>query len=303
MNDVKELLDKYNFKIERLSFNDNIRIVNTSEGKFVIKSKKNNDTRELFRYLKSKNFHNYLDYINDDQDNFMIFPYISDDIKVDKEEIAKDIILLISLLHSRTSFYKSFPIDEVKAFYEGKIEYISELEKYYENIRLMIEEQYFMAPSYYFLLRNISWIFHSLNSSKYFLDKWYEISKNKKNRRLCLIHGNLELDHIIGSEERFLISWDHARVDVPIYDLLGFYKKNFNEVSFYTLLNIYEEKSPLLPEERYLLFALMFIPEKIKFDKEEILNTKDAYYLIKYLTVTSQIISNYHPSNSNKKHD
>ena len=303
MNDVKELLDKYNFKIERLSFNDNIRIVNTSEGKFVIKSKKNNDTRELFRYLKSKNFHNYLDYINDDQDNFMIFPYISDDIKVDKEEIAKDIILLISLLHSRTSFYKSFPTDEVKAFYEEKIEYISELEKYYENIRLMIEEQYFMAPSYYFLLRNISWIFHSLNSSKYFLDKWYEISKNKKNRRLCLIHGNLELDHIIGSEERFLISWDHARVDVPIYDLLGFYKKNFNEVSFYTLLNIYEEKSPLLPEERYLLFALMFIPEKIKFDKEEILNTKDAYYLIKYLTVSSQIISNYHPSNSNKKHD
>lgn len=303
MNDVKELLDKYNFKIERLSFNDNIRIVNTSEGKFVIKSKKNNDTRELFRYLKSKNFHNYLDYINDDQDNFMIFPYISDDIKVDKEEIAKDIILLISLLHSRTSFYKSFPTDEVKAFYEEKIEYISELEKYYENIRLMIEEQYFMAPSYYFLLRNISWIFHSLNSSKYFLDKWYEISKNKKNRRLCLIHGNLELDHIIGSEERFLISWDHARVDVPIYDLLGFYKKNFNEVSFYTLLNIYEEKSPLLPEERYLLFALMFIPEKIKFDKEEILNTKDAYYLIKYLTVSSQIISNYHPSNSDKKND
>ena len=303
MNDVKELLDKYNFKIERLSFNDNIRIVNTSEGKFVIKSKKNNDTRELFRYLKSKNFHNYLDYINDDQDNFMIFPYISDDIKVDKEEIAKDIILLISLLHSRTSFYKSFPTDEVKAFYEEKIEYISELEKYYENIRLMIEEQYFMAPSYYFLLRNISWIFHSLNSSKYFLDKWYEISKNKKNRRLCLIHGNLELDHIIGSEERFLISWDHARVDVPIYDLLGFYKKKFNEVSFYTLLNIYEEKSPLLPEERYLLFALMFIPEKIKFDKEEILNTKDAYYLIKYLTVSSQIISNYHPSNSDKKND
>jgi len=50
--------------------------------------------------------------------------------------------------------------------------------------------------------------------------------------------------------------------DIPIYDLLHLYQGHFNETSFYTLFNIYEERSPLLFEERYLLFSLMFLPQK-----------------------------------------
>ena len=39
--------------------------------------------------------------------------------------------------------------------------------------------------------------------------------------------------------------------------------------------------------------------EPIKNDKEEIINTSNIYYLIKYLITSSEIISNYNSTNSN----
>lgn len=299
MNEIKDILSKYNLKIESLKLNNNIKIINTKDGKYVIKKKKSEDTRDLFKHLNSKNFNNYLDYINkDDNDNYLIFPYV-DTVTDEADIIATDMIITVSNLHARTLFYKNYPLYEVKTFYEEKINVIEELEKYYENLRMMFEEENFLPPSHYLLLRNISWIFYSLDSSKYFLNKWYEIEKEKKNKRVCLIHGNLELNHFIGNENKFLISWDNARNDSPVFDLVTFYKNNYKDISFYNIFKIYEERFPLLEEERYLLFLLLLIPDKLKLDKSEIINTKNVYYLIKYLTSSSDIISNYHSSYSN----
>jgi len=300
MNDIREAVSKYNFKIDGITYKDKVSIINTDNGKFVVKKKKNNDLRELFRYLKSKGFGGYLDYINDDEDGYQLYPFLNS-LPIDKEEQTKELIGLLAILHNKTSFYKSFSVDEIKEFYEHQIDLINDLERYYDNLRIGIEEQIFPSPSCYYLLRNISWVFHSLNSSKYFLGKWYEIVQNKKNKRLCLIHGNLDLDHFVGEEGKVLISWDNAHNDIPIYDLLHLYQGHFNETSFYTLFNIYEERSPLLFEERYLLFSLMFLPQKIKFDNEEIINTKNVYTMINYLKTSSEIISNYHTNNTDSK--
>ena len=302
MNELKEILNKYNLRIESLKLNNKIKIINTNSGKYVVKKRKNNDTRDLFKHLNSKNFHNYLDYINDDQDNFMIFPYV-ETVNTENSVLATDMIILVSSLHAKTSFYKAYPLYEVKTFYEEKTKEIEELEVYYNNLRLMIEEEKYPSPSNYFILRNISWIFHSIDSSKYFLNKWYQIEKEKKNKRVCLIHGNLDLSHFIESEEKFLISWDNAKNDSPVFDLIKFYKNNYKDVAFYNLFRIYEERYPLLPEERYLLFSLMFLPEKLKFDKEEVINTSNAYYMIKYLMTSSEIVSNYHSSNTNSQNN
>ena len=119
MNSVKDVLEKYNYRIDKLTLNNNIRIIDSPSGKFVVKKRKKKDTRELFRYLNSRGFDNYLDYINDDQDDFMIFPYI-DEVHDDRASRANDIILLDSLLHNKTAFYKSISSEEVKAFYEEK---------------------------------------------------------------------------------------------------------------------------------------------------------------------------------------
>ena len=144
-------------------------------------------------------------------------------------------------------------------------------------------------------------IFNSLNSSKYFLDKWYNTVKDKKNRRVCLIHGNLDFEHLLESDDKFLISWDKAHNDTPIKDLIDIYKKGYKYVSFYELFMLYEDISVLLPEEKYLLFSLILIPDKLNFRKSEILNMQEVYYLVKYLNTSIEIISNYHSSYANSQ--
>lgn len=300
MNDVRQLLNKYNFKLDKISLINNVKIVDTSNGKYVIKKKKNDDINELFRYLKSKGFHNYLSFINNSNDNYLIYPYING-IPLDVESKVKDIIVIIGQLHSKTSFYKVNSIDKIKEFYESQIKQIESLVKYYNDLRFMIEEQSFISPSNYYLLRNISWIFNSLNSSKYFLDKWYNTFKGKKNRRVCLIHGNLDFEHLLESDDKFLISWDKAHNDTPIKDLIDIYKKGYKYVSFYELFMLYEDISVLLPEEKYLLFSLILIPDKLNFRKSEILNMQEVYYLVKYLNTSNEIISNYHSCYANSQ--
>ena len=100
MNEIKDILSKYNLKIESLKLNNNIKIINTKDGKYVIKKKKSEDTRDLFKHLNSKNFNNYLDYINkDDNDNYLIFPYV-DTVTDEADIIATDMIITVSNLHA-----------------------------------------------------------------------------------------------------------------------------------------------------------------------------------------------------------
>lgn len=302
MNDLKILFQKYNYRIKKISVIGNVTIIDSEDGKYVIKKMNNKDIKEIFRYLKSKSFNNYVDCINDIDDNYLIFPYLDNNIRDDSSK-AKDLINLMAILHSKTYFYKSFRIDEIKKTYEEKIEELNNLEKYYEKLKTKAELETFISPSNYYLLRNISWIFHSINSSKFFLDKWYNIVKDKKNIRICMTHGNLELDHLIDSDNKLLISWDNAKNDSLVSDIIIFYKKYYNKLPFYELLNLYNSYFNINSDELYFLFCLMLFPEKIVFDNNEVLNMKKVFNLIDYLQTSSDIISKYHPSNTDRKHD
>ena len=291
-----------NNNIKKVTLSNNVKIIDTDNGTYVYKkSNYIEKQQELFKYLKSKNFNNYLDYLYN-QDNFVVYPYIDGLVKSEDEK-ANDLIELIALLHSKTEFYKSYPLDDIKKFYEEKTKYISYLDKYYDDKRVLFEEEEYPSPSHYYFLNNCSWIFHSLNSSKYFLDDWYTKIKEVKTKRECLIHNNLELDHLLESENKYLISWDKSKNDSPIYDLIGFYKKNYNNISFYELLETYENIFPLVPEEKSLLFSLMLLPEKIDSSDIEIINTKNIFNVILYLKESNRIISKYHPSNTNSQNN
>ena len=301
MSNIRNILEKYNYKPKKIGLEKSINIIETQDDKFIIKKKSNNNTKDIFKYLRTKGFYNYLDSLNSDRnDEYLIFPYI-DSINNDISDKAKDLISLTALLHSKTYYYKSISLDEVKKIYEEKTDYLNELDKYYDELRAKMEEKQLMPPSNYYLLRNISWIFHSISSSKYFLDKWYDLIKNKKSIRIVLIHGNLELDHLLESNDKYITSWDNARNDSLVYDLINLYRKNFSEADFYNLFRLYEKFFPLEQYERYFLFSLMFEPTKIVLDNIDILNLNKCYYLIEYLKTSSDIVSNYHSENTNDK--
>lgn len=300
MNNLKEIKSNFGFKINKCKYCDNIRILDTDKGTFVAK-KNNRDKNDLFKYLQTKNFNNFLNFYDYNSD-YEIYPYINE-IELTDEERAIDIINLISILHNRTTFYKELDLDKIKELYEDLNNKLFYLTNYYDNLRIIFEDENYIAPSHYFLLRNISIVFRSIDDSKHFVDKWYESIKNKKNIRVVTIHNNLELNHLLKGEDTYLISWDNSSKASPIYDLLSLYKNSYQRIEFSSLFEIYNSKYPLTQEELYLLYALLLVPNKLDLQKSEIVNTKDVYLLTNYLIQTQEFVSKYNPEKTNKQTD
>lgn len=300
MNNLKEIKSNFGFKINKCKYCDNIRILDTDKGTFVAK-KNNRDKNDLFKYLQTKNFNNFLNFYDYNSD-YEIYPYINE-IELTDEERAIDIINLISILHNRTTFYKELDLDKIKELYEDLNNKLFYLTNYYDNLRIIFEDENYIAPSHYFLLRNISIVFRSIDDSKHFVDKWYESIKNKKNVRVVTIHNNLELNHLLKGEDTYLISWDNSSKASPIYDLLSLYKNSYQRIEFSSLFEIYNSKYPLTQEELYLLYALLLVPNKLDLQKSEIVNTKDVYLLTNYLIQTQEFVSKYNPEKANKQTD
>jgi len=298
MSNQFELLEKYNLKPSKYTLKKNIKIIDTAQGRFLIKNKKRYDKSNLYRYLQSRGFNYFVCEYNDlDRDDYEIYPYI-ESIELSDEQKSIDLIYLMSLLHNKTTFYKNVDLDDVKLIYEKYTQQIIYLNSYYHDLQDIIETHTFMSPSEYLLIRNISKIYMILKFAKSELDSWYELTIKKKKIRKAMIHNNLTLDHLIESDNPYLISWDNAKMDNPIYDFIFFYKSNFLKLNFDNLMAIYESKFPLLEEEKKLMFTLLSIPEKIEFSQNEFKNTVFVKRIISYIDCTNDFISKQHSAYS-----
>ncbi len=290
MNDIHSLLKKYGLVINELEKKGRVVIVGTSDKKYVVKQK-NESNSNLFPYLYSRSF-NYFPHLynTDNLDKYDIFDYVND-ISMSDQEKGQDIIYLVGLLHSKTTFYQKIDVEDYKIVYEDLKNKILNLKNYYESLNNKIDDEIYMSPSQYLLVRNISKIYASLNYSNYELDSWYDIVKNKDSKRVVTLHNNLRLDHLINNH---LISWNKSIIDSPIYDIYHFYKNEYKNLDFLELLKLYEKKYPLLEDERRLLFILMSIPIKYEVESDEYSNTKKVTEILEYLYITDKVISPYY---------
>lgn len=298
MNEIRNLVGKYDFKVKKYYNRGKTKIIDTDKGKFVFKKKSTPTKEELYNYLSAKKFNNYIKPYNQLEDDYEIYPYVDDLIK-DTDDKALDIIYLISVLHNKTTFYKNFSLDEKNKIYEEHTKQLDYLTSYYDNIRWIIEQKNYPSPSNYLLLRNISLIYISIDSARYFLKQWYKLVKDKKTKRVSRIHGNLALNHLIESDNIYLISWDKSKIDIPVLDFYEFYKNDYLNINFIDLFSIYLSKYPLHEEEKYFLFFLMLTPEKLELNNSEIINTRYVYNLIDYLAKTNEFISKHDPKQTN----
>ena len=60
MKKIKNILNQLGLEIIRYEEKENIVIVNTNKGKFIIKNNRYIDKNKIFNYLDSRNFNNYL---------------------------------------------------------------------------------------------------------------------------------------------------------------------------------------------------------------------------------------------------
>ena len=168
MSSLKELNEKLNLNIRGYRELNNVKIIDTDNGKFVIK--KNTADDNLYNYLTSKNFNYILS--KKKIDNYDLFPYV-DEISMPDFEKAIELVYILSLLHNKTTFYKEVVLDKTKEIYESLNNEIDYLSRYYYELQDMIEQKIYMSPGEYLLIRNISLIYSALQYDKANLDKWY----------------------------------------------------------------------------------------------------------------------------------
>ena len=287
MKEIKEIFK--NEKILIYELKKKVIIITTDKGKYVLKPKVNNDY--IINYLISRNFNYYPQIIKNDK--YEITKYI-EQIEMPLEQKMDDLIFLVALLHNKTTHFKEISNDEYKKLYEDLDNNIKYLFSYYNDIMSVIESKIFMSPSEYLFARNISKIYGTLNFCKGELDKWEKIMEKKKKQRLVVLHNNLSLDHILRNEQSYLISWDKAKIDLPIFDLYKLYKRHGLEYDFQEIFKNYEKNYPLLEEERLLLFILISLPDKIEFNKCEFIMCQKITRLIDMIYKTERIISPYY---------
>jgi len=264
---INEALKRYSLIPTRYEKNGKANIVNTNNGKIVYKESKID--LEILNYLKSRNFDYMPRFINDiREDEYQMTEYLQE-LDIPKEQKILDLILLVSLLHSKTTHYKEIDLNDYEQIYEDIDNNLNYLYGYYTDIITIIESKVFMSPSEYLLARNINKIYDSIDNCKNKLEHWHDLIKNKRKQRNVVLHNNLSLDHFIRNETSYLISWDKAKIGNPVFDLYKLYRKHALDFDFEEILNEYETHYPLMEDERNLLFVLISMPNLIEFNDTE----------------------------------
>lgn len=286
MKEINDLVRT--FKPTKYEKKGNSIIISTKNEKMVVNEKPNND---IYEYLNSRSFRYYPKIINNNN-KYQVVEYLNS-INMPDEQKILDMIDLVSLLHNKTTYYKNIDSDDYKKIYEDISNNIEHLSNYYNDLITIVESKVYPSPSEQILEDNISKIFACLNYSKGELDKWLELMETKDKQRFVLLHNNLDLNHFIKNEHSYLINWNKAKIDIPIFDIYKLYKKYALDFNFESILNRYEKNYPLLIEEKKLLFILITLPNKIEFDKSEYENTVAITKMIDTIYKTETLLEKY----------
>ena len=256
-----ELLKKYGIKPISYLKKGRSLIINTKDKKYVLKE---NEKKEIYDYLNNRKFKEIPKILILDKD-YLIYEYI-DDIKVPEEQKLEELIKVVATLHKKTAYYEKIETAFNKEIYEDLKNNIEYLKSYYEDIIALIDKKEFMSPSDYLFARNYTVIINSLKYASLEIDKWYQKVKDSDNRKVVVLHGNLNLDHFISGR---LISFRKSKFDSPIFDLLTLFRTYGNKYDFKNNLKLYASIFPIEEEETMLLNILMMMPPKFEFKGTE----------------------------------
>lgn len=295
MNKSIEIL-KSIYKPYRYTIKGKSTILETTCGDFIIKPK-NKDINELYTYLTNRGFINYPKIIDSSRDEVNVFEYV-EDIKLPKEQKCDDLIEIITSLHNKTSYFKEVSEDRFKSIYEDVLSNINYLSNYYNTLYEIGFNEVYASPSNYIFMRNYYKLNSALEYAKSELENWYSLVTSETKIRVCLIHNNLELNHLLNDK---LISWDNYMIDTPVIDIVKLYKKEWKNINFSEILERYMYKFPLLEYEKKLLFILISMPPEIKKSDNEFEKCKVVSEVMDYVFKTEELIRPYNAEHEEEK--
>ncbi len=254
-----------------------------------VEKESDKDIDVLFEHLKNRNYLNIPNII-DKTDNKYKYEYIRG--KKEKTYVKEqEIIKLMASLHFKTSYQKDVSKNKYRSIYETIENNINFIEDYYEKTIESIELETYMSPSHYLIARNYSVILGSIEYAKKELKAWFKLVENKEKERVCVVHNNIKLEHLIMGDNSYLVNWDDYIVDTPILDIYKYMQNEGLNISLKESYNLYKEHNKLNPEEEKLLFIILSIPRKIEEVENEYINTKNIKYIFDYLYQVSSLIN------------
>lgn len=280
-----------NEKPQKITFKGNAKILSSENEKYVIKPKKK-DLKSLYDYLRTRQFHQFPDIVEEDEENY-VFSYI-DNVDVPINQKSSDMANLLAMLHNKTAYFIPITADYVKKISENIESNIIDIEKYYSDVFEKIAAEVVMSPSNYLLIRNSSKILANFDYIKKELNKWLKLMENKTKERVVYCHNNLSVDHCLSNTEDYLISWDKYQIDTPVLDLINLYHNDFDKYEFSNFFEVYNQRFSLNEEEKLLFFLMVALPEKIEFMEYEYDNTEKVNRLLRYIYKTEQLVRPYY---------
>jgi len=271
-----------------------IRYINTAklieeDNNYYILKPRKIEIEDIYSNLINRNFNNFLSPI-EINNSYEKYEFINE-LNSSDDDRSNDIVYLMSLLHNKTTSFNEVNENELKTRFEEIIKILDETYEYYSNLQNIIEEEIYMSPAEQLLMNNISKIYYLLNISRKNIEDYYEIISNKKVERKSIIHGNLKMNHILESKEKYLISWNNSKKEIPVYDLVKFYKNEYEKIELSSLYENYKSKYKLNEEEENLFISLISIPNIIKLDKTNYIDCININGLVDYVDKTIAFIS------------
>lgn len=294
---VNEILKKYNLKPSGYEKKGKSLIVTTDDGRYVYKEGRLN--KEIFDYLKSRNFDYMPKYLTNFNDEYQLMEYV-DDFSIPDEQKILDLVHVVALLHSKTTHYKEIDLDYYEQIFDDLNNNLDYLYTYYTDIITLIESKVYMSPYQQLFARNVSVIYKAIDDNKKRLLNWHKHIKEKRKERRVFIHNNLNLSHFFVSDKPYLISWDKAKIASPVFDLYKLYMNHGLDFDFDVLLERYEKYYPLLGSEKELFFILISQPLLIDFKDSEYNNCKHINNMVNMILKTDKFILPKESKDTNK---
>lgn len=298
MNSLEYIKNIY--KPYRITKMKNATIIDSSEGKFVLK-KENKDLYTLFNYLNKRGFDNFPKLIKNFRDEENLFEYVEEE-QIFEEQKLLEMSLVVASLHNKTVYFKKSKLDDYKEIYENIDNNLAYLSTYYNALFLKNLSYEYQSPDKYLFCRNYSKYINSIKFCKDKLDSWYEKVKDKDKVRVSVIHNNLAMEHFLYSlRNSSLISWDNYKIDTPVLDFVTLFHNEYLNADFSAYLEHYFGAFELNDDEKDLLFILLNIPINLQKNDNIQKNTINVHNNILYLLKAEKLTKEYYSNNSDNE--
>ncbi len=287
---MKDIIEsKYNIKVNAI-----IKITNNTykliceEGNFLLKYHKDQSLEGIFVRLSMLNNDVFLlpiksfndNYIERyDELNFAIYPFLNDEILLNKDIRLHFYVKAIANLH----LWSHYALKVSDGFFNESLDYLEEqcqkIETVINNRVERIEKEEYHSPSDWYFLMNYDHLNKSIQEARRRISNLEDAIKTETNLNLCLTYQNFDYSHILVKQNK-IVSLDKMAIAPAIYDLRQLFNEAYNSrIDIASLIKEYLGINPLQKYEKEWLLAFLFIPNLQIYNEDQ----KDIASLFKTL--------------------